>query len=577
VNFFRSSLLILSKGTFLFIVFSTVLVMLWSTSCLFADQKKNEIETYRNAAEIEKLQNRSLYDSALLLANQALQLSDISFGERQNLINSKVISFYHQGSLDSAEKYHSLLESDVSRSDLIFPSHLFSKALLQGNKGNHIEAIRILMESAILFQEMKNSRALFNVFNSLGVNYKKINDNYTSKTYYLKALDTDLSLIDSVDISMVFNNLGSIYNGLNELDSAVYYYKLGIDLLKGSENKMYLAQNYLNIGNIYEKKGQYKDAKRSFLKCLEISQNASIQYGIMISNLNLGNLSRLLGEYEAAWIYLNQAEVQAIAMKTKREEGLILERKSWIARDIEDYKTAYRLTLQASTIADSLLSERVKIEANKLQIQYDTEKKDRDLAESRLREQNLVIYIIISLLVLFMLATVVFWILYKKKKLQHAKVLIDTENKRLSSSLNVKELELTSMALQLIQIKKKNQAERAKAPKVLVPADDFYYDKGQSYFFDQDNWSVMQQDFEGRITENNKDFFKMLLNKYPSLSPSELRLCSYLRLNLSSKEIADLQNKSVRTIETTRFSLRKKMELPEGINLTSHLIQFEIN
>jgi hypothetical protein len=110
VNFFRSSLLVLSKGTFLFIVFSTVLVMLWSTSGLVADQKKNVKETYSYAAEIEKLQNRSLYDSALLLANQALELSDISFGERQNLINSKVISFYYQGNLDSAETCLSLLD-----------------------------------------------------------------------------------------------------------------------------------------------------------------------------------------------------------------------------------------------------------------------------------------------------------------------------------------------------------------------------------------------------------------------------------------------------------------------------------
>lgn len=146
VNFFRSSLLVSSMGTFLFIVFSTVLVMLWSTSGLVADQKKNVKETYSYAAEIEKLQDRSLYDSALLLANQALELSDISFGERQNLINSKVISFYHQGGLDSAETCLGLLEPILSTNDQLYTSFLISKALLEDSKGNYVEAIHSLIE-----------------------------------------------------------------------------------------------------------------------------------------------------------------------------------------------------------------------------------------------------------------------------------------------------------------------------------------------------------------------------------------------------------------------------------------------
>jgi DNA-binding CsgD family transcriptional regulator len=56
------------------------------------------------------------------------------------------------------------------------------------------------------------------------------------------------------------------------------------------------------------------------------------------------------------------------------------------------------------------------------------------------------------------------------------------------------------------------------------------------------------------------------------MKPSELKLCSYLRLNLSTKELAEILNKSARTIENARFSIRKKMGLKPEDNLVAQLI-----
>jgi DNA-binding CsgD family transcriptional regulator len=59
---------------------------------------------------------------------------------------------------------------------------------------------------------------------------------------------------------------------------------------------------------------------------------------------------------------------------------------------------------------------------------------------------------------------------------------------------------------------------------------------------------------------------------HPSLTPNDLRLCAYLRLNLSSKEIAPLLNISVRSIEIKRYRLRKKMELPHETGLVEYIL-----
>ncbi len=85
----------------------------------------------------------------------------------------------------------------------------------------------------------------------------------------------------------------------------------------------------------------------------------------------------------------------------------------------------------------------------------------------------------------------------------------------------------------------------------------------------EDEWQV----FETNFTELHEDFFRMLLKIYPDLSNKDLKLCSYLKMNLSSKEIAPLMGISVRGVEVHRYRLRKKMELDSKENLTSFLIK----
>ena len=70
----------------------------------------------------------------------------------------------------------------------------------------------------------------------------------------------------------------------------------------------------------------------------------------------------------------------------------------------------------------------------------------------------------------------------------------------------------------------------------------------------------------------DKDFLKKVKNVHPELSANDLRLCAYLRLNLSSKEIAPLLNISVRSVEVKRYRLRKKMNLLREDGLTEYIM-----
>jgi len=79
--------------------------------------------------------------------------------------------------------------------------------------------------------------------------------------------------------------------------------------------------------------------------------------------------------------------------------------------------------------------------------------------------------------------------------------------------------------------------------------------------------------FEEAFNNADKDFLKKVKSKHDALTPNDLKLCAYLRLNLSSKEIAPLLNISPRSVEVKRYRLRKKMNLPHEASLTNYILE----
>ncbi len=87
---------------------------------------------------------------------------------------------------------------------------------------------------------------------------------------------------------------------------------------------------------------------------------------------------------------------------------------------------------------------------------------------------------------------------------------------------------------------------------------------------DENDWQL----FETNFNLVHEQFLKKLKEKHPDLTPGDLRLAAYLRMNLSTKEIAPLLNISIRGVENKRYRLRKKLKLNSVDNLTEYLIQF---
>lgn len=86
----------------------------------------------------------------------------------------------------------------------------------------------------------------------------------------------------------------------------------------------------------------------------------------------------------------------------------------------------------------------------------------------------------------------------------------------------------------------------------------------------EENWTIFEKNFD----EIHENFLNRLLAEHKHLTAKDLRLCAYLRMNLSSKEIAPLLRISVRSVEISRYRMRKKMNLPHNVTLSDYILHF---
>lgn len=188
---------------------------------------------------------------------------------------------------------------------------------------------------------------------------------------------------------------------------------------------------------------------------------------------------------------------------------------------------------------------------------------------------------------LFLLGTIhLFYRGYYKK--QQAKILKQTQR-----DLNLKELEnkqqLANFENEVLlqNIKSKNR-ELAVSTMSLIKKNEFLGNiKNELNKINLDNnlksiikiidkninntndWEL----FEEAFNNADKDFLKKVKSKHTLLTSKDLRLCAYLRLNLTSKEIAPLLNISARSVEVKRYRLRKKMSLDHDTSLTDYILE----
>jgi len=158
------------------------------------------------------------------------------------------------------------------------------------------------------------------------------------------------------------------------------------------------------------------------------------------------------------------------------------------------------------------------------------------------------------------------------------KKIIELEKEQLEADLRFKSKELSAVVMTniahqefLTTLKEEIQQQKLSGQYTRKSLDKLLLMLSQNIVSDEESWSLFQANFD-RIHEN---FFRNLKEKYPELTPGDLRLCGLLRLNLPTKEISKLMSISIRGVDAARYRLRKKLNLSPDSNLTDFMINFK--
>lgn len=150
------------------------------------------------------------------------------------------------------------------------------------------------------------------------------------------------------------------------------------------------------------------------------------------------------------------------------------------------------------------------------------------------------------------------------------KEIIRLKNEQLKKQFQDKSNELAASTMSII---KKNEILSRVKHQLLDPGKDLPGVQPIVEIIDRnlkgsDDWEMFKEAFDNA----DRDFLDRLKSAHPKLTPNDIKLCAYLRLNLSSKEIAPLFNISVRSVEIKRYRLRKKMRLERDENLVNYIL-----
>lgn len=441
--------------------------------------------------------------------------------------------------------------------------------------------------------------------NNLGEVYRSQGNYEKAVYYYLTSLRTAEALGDKAEQSGALNNIALVYMEMNNLPKAIEYFRMALSIATKTKNLYESSTILLNIGLAYTKTKKYDSATWYYQKALAIKEEIQEPEGISTILIGLGNIakndneafnyfSRALSIAKSlndpskmsaclnslAIIYLDRGDIPKANQLEKEALDYAIEAGSKKDMEAAYYNLAtineklgrlneslHYLRLYAAT-HDSLFARESARQIAEMQVRYESEKKEKEV-ELLKKEQTLLLLTTRNQKIMFgsiagfaLMAGVVFYFRAQANK---------QKNIRLGEKIDSQNRELTTISL---LVSKKNQAlgqlkeelgGLSKDPLSSKMIDDMVKTIGREIDFDEE-WSLFKYHFE----KVHPDFFSKLTSLAPSLSINELRLCAYLRANLTTKEIASLTNTTVRAVQQAKYRINQKFPESAG-NLAEYL------
>ena len=534
--------------------------------------------------------------------------------------------FLNQNRLDSARIYYNrALDQFEENADVlgqIFANH--SIAGIEKDGGNYDEALKVVGKNIRLYEEQDTLSSYFgNTLKLIGAEYELIGEIQMLRGNYSIALEETLKALkyfeqngDRIRAGDALKQLGAIEYELNNQVTALDYSEKAFAVYKEFDDKYYQAEAAIQagkamlelerqpdaigrlqsaiqltetinasnlkaqalavLGEVYLEQGRYKNAETTLKESLKLHQDLGYFKDVSNVLILLARVKRTANHPEQALIYLERALEIALDIVAKPNMSEAYLELSRIYEDLNRPEKALNYHKNHMSIKDSIFDLKKSQQIEELRTLYESEKNELEIAqqkneiallEQRQRTSSLQQALLISgLLATLLLSGLLFYgIRQKMKRNRLEKEKVDTE-------LDFRKKELTTHALHLARKNELLENLKLKATELKVKEDAKGYQELISAINfdlkDDDNWENFSRYFEAV----HKDFNSAIKSRFPGVSPNELRLMALIKMNLSSKEIANILNISADGIKKARQRLRKKLNLSPDESLETAVL-----
>lgn len=474
---------------------------------------------------------------------------------------------------DSLNKYITLLDREQKTDTTRWLKRSFysSKGSLAGLDGNFVDA-SMNYQKALAFCGKDDKASLVTINLNLAATY--LDMDYTEKAYEYSEKVIKLIPIKNLSVQNI-NTLGIIQSRFKDFKKAENSFNVGIQMAKKSNEVGLLAQSYANYGNLKRKQKQFSEGIRYMKKSDSICKALNIDIGLLINSVNRAELFFDRKEFQLA-----ATELQTKYTMLKKFNAPSLNKEYYeLFYKVQDSlgnailsNQYYRLYKENKDnyLGDFTRSLIVEWELTSEREQQNYEKSVLSLSLEKQTKQK---YLIAFIFTLFILVAALFY--FNKIKRNMFENLINMREKlALGYELELKNKELLTKSLNdlsihhtKVEILEEVQVAVEKLPK---EKQQLFTPLIQKLKASKANDSL--DEFEMRFKGVYEDFYATILQVAPDLTPNELKICAFLRLNMSSKDIATITNRTLGTVENTRLLIRKKLKLDPDLNLQHYLL-----
>jgi tetratricopeptide (TPR) repeat protein/DNA-binding CsgD family transcriptional regulator len=430
------------------------------------------------------------------------------------------------------------------------------------NLGEYKKSSALSFQALKIFEKLDDKKGISKAYNRIGVEFFEQGDNGKAFDYYSQALRISKEINDLVGISRELNNIAIINRENREYEQCLDNYLEAVDINKKIGQRLWEGINYANLGSLYGAKQRFDTTLYYLNKASKIFKEQNSLTKLASTYISMSQLYSDIEKYDSSLYYANLAYKIGLDNNQTQTVYKAAQRLHHIYFSKNDILNAYNYSIIENQMKDTLDIERSMAQLLKMELRYEFDKIEQ---ENKIKQQQREYkYITVGTSVVILLILLVIFIIARhKRKRRQLNQELQTTNKELTSnvmSIMRKNELLAVMADKLMDIQKEAVKDETKLAIANIV-------KELERTSDMDIWD----EFEIRFKQVHGEFYKKLINQFPDLSPNEQKICAFLRLNMTSKEISELTGQSVKTLEIARTRLRKKLGMT---NTKTNLVTF---